>query len=1045
MLEKLSSVLKKTTDKIANAIFLDKNLVDQIIKDLQRALIEADVNVSLVLEITQKIKKAALDERIVGLEKREHIIKLLHDELIALLGEKREIKLSTKQNVFMLLGLYGQGKCVHGESKIQLTSGDIPKIEELYNKYAKRLNCEKLEDGYIIDIKKENLYVPSFNSCNLKIENKRVTHLWKLYKKELYELSLDNGNSFTIKVTPEHPFFVLRNSEVIQIRADEVRDSDFIATPREICVEGELISLKDKLKKLPLSVYLTPYEIKKIIESKRKSIKEINNELNFKKSYCDLTLDLKEGKIPIELVDNLPNIIITKEKNAHRFIAIPTCMTSDLAEFLGYVTGDGNISEKYIQVSNEDTEVIKRVCELSKTLFNIEAKVNYAKRTKKMYDIRIVSTTLVKILSIFGLSPGRKGRMLRIPEEITNSTNEEIRKFIRAYFDCDSSPAKMQRCIEVVSESQILIQQVHMLLKRFEITSSISRKRVNNIFYYRLTIRARHAEKYAEKIGYLIMRKSERIKEYAAIGVIQGCGNQDMIPIGKALKEFRESLGFSIGEIQTNAVYSYGTYEKKGLISREKLKKLCAYYNLKRNGVYYQLLENISSHVEIKSNYNNPFINGVRKNLNDAGLIEKEKELILSKNGQHCLQKIKEANPRLIIKRLSSLAESNVCWVPIKKIEKINNDKRFVYDLTVEDNHSFVAEGFIVHNTTTIAKLASYYAKRGNKVCAIGLDVHRPAASEQLKQLCDKLNIKAFISSEEKDHKKIWKKYSDEMKDYSLVIIDTAGRDALSSDLIKEIKDIAKLAKPTETFLIMSADVGQTAKKQAQAFKEAVDITGVIITKMDSTAKAGGALTACAEIREPVVFIGVGEKPSDLETFDPESFLSRLLGLGDLNSLMEKIQNVVDKDKIVEQQKKLNEGKFTLDDFAAQLESISNIGSFDKLLSHLPGFGNFKEKFDETAIQKQENLTKSWKVAIKSMTHAEKENPEIIEKQTSRLQRIAKGSGTSTSNVRALIKQYKLLKEVITSGMDSKIAEQGTLDQKTMMKLVKKFARKVRL
>ncbi len=347
--------------------------------------------------------------------------------------------------------------------------------------------------------------------------------------------------------------------------------------------------------------------------------------------------------------------------------------------------------------------------------------------------------------------------------------------------------------------------------------------------------------------------------------------------------------------------------------------------------------------------------------------------------------------------------------------------------------------------TTSIAKLASYYAKRGTKVCALGLDVHRPAASEQLKQLCDKLNIPAFIAPEEKDPKKIYKHFEPELKKYSLVLIDTAGRDALSSDLIKETKDITKIAKPTETFLIMSADVGQTAKKQAQIFKEAVTITGVIITKMDSTAKAGGSLTACAEVQSPVVFIGVGEKPSDLETFDPESFLSRLLGLGDLKSLMEKIQSVVDKDKIAEQQKKLNEGKFTLDDFAAQLESMSNVGSFDKLLSHLPGFGNFKEKFNETAIQKQENLTKGWKAAIKSMTLAEKENPEIIEKQTSRLQRIAKGSGTSTSNVRALIKQYKLLKEVITSGIDSKIAEQGSFDQKTMMKLARKFARKVRL
>ena len=170
MLEKLSAVLKKTTDKIANAIFLDKNLVDQIVKDLQRALIEADVNVTLVLQITQRIKKAALDERIKGIEKKEHIIKLLHDELIKLLGEKREIILQ-KNNVFMMLGLYGQGKCIHGESKIQLSSGQIPIISDLYKKYAEKLPEEMLEEGYILDINKEDLLVPSFNPLTLKISS----------------------------------------------------------------------------------------------------------------------------------------------------------------------------------------------------------------------------------------------------------------------------------------------------------------------------------------------------------------------------------------------------------------------------------------------------------------------------------------------------------------------------------------------------------------------------------------------------------------------------------------------------------------------------------------------------------------------------------------------------------------------------------------------------------------------------------------------------------------------------------------------------------
>lgn len=346
--------------------------------------------------------------------------------------------------------------------------------------------------------------------------------------------------------------------------------------------------------------------------------------------------------------------------------------------------------------------------------------------------------------------------------------------------------------------------------------------------------------------------------------------------------------------------------------------------------------------------------------------------------------------------------------------------------------------------TTTISKLASYYAKRGQKVAALGLDVHRPAASEQLKQLCDKLNIPVFISPEEKDPKKIIKKYENELKKYSLIIIDTAGRDALSQDLIKEIKDIAKLAKPTETFLVMSADVGQTAKTQASKFKEAVDISGVIITKMDSTAKAGGALTACAEVKAPVVFLGVGEKPSDLESFDPESFLSRLLGLGDLKTLMEKIQSVVDKDKIEEQQKKLQEGKFTLDDLAAQLESMNSIGGMDKLMSMIPGFGKVKEKISNEQLEQQENKIKSWKHAISSMTQEEKENPEIIEKHNSRLQRISKGSGISTSDIRALIKQFKMLKEMASMSGSMKNIESGALDQKTMMKLAKKFSKKIK-
>jgi len=341
--------------------------------------------------------------------------------------------------------------------------------------------------------------------------------------------------------------------------------------------------------------------------------------------------------------------------------------------------------------------------------------------------------------------------------------------------------------------------------------------------------------------------------------------------------------------------------------------------------------------------------------------------------------------------------------------------------------------------TTTISKLALYYAKRGVKVCAIGLDVHRPAASEQLKQLCDKLNVKCFISPEERSPKKIWNKFKDELKEYQLVIVDTAGRHSLDNELINEIREISKFTNPTETILIMPADIGQAAKSQASAFKKAISLSGIIITRMDSTAKAGGALTACAEVKAPVLFIGTGEKPADLETFNPESFLSRLLGMGDLKTLMEKIHSAMSKEDLERSQAKIKEGKFTMKEFETQLEAMSGLGSIDKLISLIPGLSS--AKIPEEAMEKQQDKIKHWKAAIKSFTPEEIENPEILEKQTSRIQRIAKGSGTTTSDVRALVKQYKIIKDMIKSQSG---IEEGKLDQKTMLKLAKKFSKKIK-
>ncbi len=344
--------------------------------------------------------------------------------------------------------------------------------------------------------------------------------------------------------------------------------------------------------------------------------------------------------------------------------------------------------------------------------------------------------------------------------------------------------------------------------------------------------------------------------------------------------------------------------------------------------------------------------------------------------------------------------------------------------------------------TTTVAKLGNYYAKRGNKVALVGLDVHRPAAPEQLKQIADKNKLQSFVDFQEKNPVKLWKKYEKELDEFNLVFIDTAGRHALDKELIEEIKVLNKAINPTEIILIMPADIGQAAKKQTREFLEAVKISGVVITRMDSTAKGGGALTACAETRAPVYFITTGEKINDIEEFNPKTFLSRLLGMGDLETLMEKIRSVTDEGKQKEIEAQISEGNLSLEDVIEQVKSMSSLGGFEKIKSMIPGLGS--AKIPENLLESQEAKISKWEHIMKSMTQEERKNPELLEKQTSRIARIAQGAGIHGSDVRALLKQYKLLNEMIKSGKGGLGGIENMshgLDQKQLQKLAKKFGK----
>lgn len=404
----------------------------------------------------------------------------------------------------------------------------------------------------------------------------------------------------------------------------------------------------------------------------------------------------------------------------------------------------------------------------------------------------------------------------------------------------------------------------------------------------------------------------------------------------------------------------------------------------------------------------------------------------------------------LLVKELSDKIKKAAFDERIKEVEKKEHLIKVLHDelrailgeereltLRKEQTKIMLLGLYGAGKTTTIAKLANYYQKRGKKTAIVGLDVHRPAAREQLEQLGRKNNLTVFIDKKEYNAKKIWQSFEKELKKYEVILVDTAGRHNLDEELITEIEELNTTIKPQEKILVLPADVGQTARSQAEKFESAVKITGVIITRMDSTAKGGGALTACAEAKVPVYFIATGEKMNDLEKFNPEQFLSRLLGMGDLKGLLEKVRLATDDQKQANLQKNLEEGKLTLDDVIEQVKTMNEIGGFDKLKGMIPGMS--AAKISDEQLGEQQAKIARWEHIVKSMTKKERENPEMIEKETKRMGRIARGAGVNTSDVRALMKQYRMLKDMIKES--SSFDPEKGMSQRQMQKMMRKFAK----
>ena len=411
----------------------------------------------------------------------------------------------------------------------------------------------------------------------------------------------------------------------------------------------------------------------------------------------------------------------------------------------------------------------------------------------------------------------------------------------------------------------------------------------------------------------------------------------------------------------------------------------------------------------------------IKKIVNSSGVDE---ELIkeLSKDVQRALLQ-SDVNVRFVLEITKKLEERSLNETPPPGLSRKDHIVKILYDelaklLGNETEFSFksgrmnkvLMVGIQGSGKTTVTtKLAKFLTKQGYKVAVIGADTHRPAALVQLKTMCDKVNVEVYGDEKNKDSLQIVKKGLKHFENSNLdvVLIDTAGRHKKEKELLDEMRQINKVTEPDLVLLIIDGTIGQQCFNQADAFNKTVPVGGIIITKLDSSAKGGGAIAASAATGSQIMYIGTGERIDDLEQFSPTRFVGKLLGMGDVKALLDlakRLESEADEVRL----KRISSGKMNMEDFYYQLEEVTKVGSLRGFLDSMPGFSGMVK---EDQLDQMEGRIQKWRYIIQSMTKKEKADPDLL--NSSRIKRIARGSGWPEHEVKELVKNYKNSKNVM--------------------------------
>ncbi len=423
----------------------------------------------------------------------------------------------------------------------------------------------------------------------------------------------------------------------------------------------------------------------------------------------------------------------------------------------------------------------------------------------------------------------------------------------------------------------------------------------------------------------------------------------------------------------------------------------------------------------------------IKKIVNSSG-IDEEAIKELAKDVQRALLQ-SDVNVRLVLEITKKLEERSIKETPPPGLSRKDHIVKILYDelaklLGNETDFSFkpgklnkvLMLGIQGSGKTTMtSKLAKFLTKQGYSVGVIGADTYRPGALVQLKTMCEKANVEVYGEEKNKDSPQIvehgLKHFANSNLD--ILLIDTAGRHKEEKDLLDEMQNISKVADPDLALLIIDGTIGQQCFNQAEAFHKTVPVGGIIITKLDSSAKGGGAIAASAATGAQIMYIGTGERIDDLEAFSPTRFVGRILGMGDVQAVLDLAKRLESEGDEV-RLKRISSGKMNMDDFYYQLEEVTKVGSLRGFLDNLPGFSG---QVKEDQLDQMENRVSKWLYIIQSMTKEEKADPDLLNK--SRIQRIARGSGWPEHEVKELLKNYKNSKNMMKASKGRQM--QGTL------------------